>query len=201
MGRIPKIESDVLMDFYRRLVASGRDRASRRSYDKNWKLYFKTNGYNWISFTPEEAPCFNSDGDRIPQTKNGVVSFASEVDRDLCFVMLNGKIAFCYWAAVGDDFDVTGDVLQCIPRDWNTASKCRLSELLDVVEDLQHACVNAVQFKRNAGRNVGTFNLSKCRHVTDISDRILCECLGNSSVWDELEVFYLQFVKTRELDS
>ena len=201
MGRIPKIESDILMDFYRRLVASGRGSMNRRRYDENWSLYFKTNGYNWISFTPEEAPCFNLEGDRITHTKNRIANFATEVDRDLCFLMLNGKIAFLFWAAIGDDFNVTGDVLQCVPRDWRTACGRRLPELLDVANDLRHACENAVQYKRNAGRDVGTYNLSKCRHVTDVSDQIFCECLGDSAVWHELELFYSQFVKTSELDS
>lgn len=184
------------MDFYQRLVATGRGADDRGDADERWKLYYKTNGYNWISFTPEEAPCFDSSGTRIPHTKNSIVRFPSKRARDLSFLMLNGKIAFCFWAAVGDDFDVTGDVLRCVPRAWDIQGGERLDQLMEIVDDLRYACSRAVQYKLNAGRKVGTFNLSKCRHVTDVSDQILCAYFGDSSVWEEIELFYAQFVKT-----
>lgn len=185
------------MEFYQRLVTAGRGTDIRHDTDERWKLYYKTNGYNWISFTPDEAPCFDSNGIRIPHTKNSVVYFPSKLDRDLSFLMLNGKIAFCFWAAIGDDFDVTGDVLRCLPGAWDIGSAERLDQLMEMVADLRSACSRAIQYKRNAGRNVGTFNLSKCRHVTDLSDQVICAHFGDSLVWDEIELFYAQIVKAK----
>jgi hypothetical protein len=54
----------------------------------------------------------------------------------------------------------------------------------------------AIQYKVNAGRRVGNYNLAKCRHVTDKSDSIIAKALGLSSVLDDVELYYAQTVKT-----
>ena len=62
--------------------------------------------------------------------------------------------------------------------------------------DLEIAMAQAVSFKLNAGKKVGNYNLAKCRHVTDISDRIFLEALGLPDVWQDIELLYAQVVKT-----
>jgi hypothetical protein len=67
---------------------------------------------------------------------------------------------------------------------------------LPLVRPLEAAMRRALSFKRNAGRRVGTYNLAKCREVTDRSDGILAAHLGVADVWDEVELLYRQTVKT-----
>ena len=54
----------------------------------------------------------------------------------------------------------------------------------------------AVQFKQNAGKRVGNYNLAKCRNITDVSDRLFCEALEISDVWEDIELYYVQTVRT-----
>jgi hypothetical protein len=53
-----------------------------------------------------------------------------------------------------------------------------------------------VQFKVNAGRRVGNYNLAKCRDVTDESDRIFAEFLDFREAWEDIELYYTQTMKT-----
>jgi len=43
---------------------------------------------------------------------------------------------------------------------------------------------------------VGSFNLARCRHWTDQSDRIFAELLGLDGAWPEIEAFCARAVKT-----
>ena len=54
----------------------------------------------------------------------------------------------------------------------------------------------ALCFKHNAGKRVGSYNLARCRHVTDQSDRLLAPLMGLESVWEEIQLLYSQTVKT-----
>ena len=58
------------------------------------------------------------------------------------------------------------------------------------------AMTNAVQFKLNAGRRVGNYNLVKCRHVTDQVDALFSEALGIAAGWDDAELYCAQVVRT-----
>ena len=79
-----------------------------------------------------------------------------------------------------------------------TASR---SKLLTLVPILEKAMEQATQFKLNAGRRVGNYNLAKCRNVTDKSDHIFSEALGLLSVWDDIELYCTQVVKTDFCDN
>ena len=55
---------------------------------------------------------------------------------------------------------------------------------------------NALQFKRNAGKVIGNYNLARCREITDASDRIFCETLGIGDIQEDIELYYVQTVRT-----
>ena len=53
-----------------------------------------------------------------------------------------------------------------------------------------------VVFKLNAGKNIGNYNLARCRHVTDRIDKVWLEALGLSDLWEEIELEYSLVVRT-----
>ena len=55
---------------------------------------------------------------------------------------------------------------------------------------------DAVQFKRNAGKRVGNYNLARCRSITDVSDRLFLDALDAGDLWEEIELYYAQTVRT-----
>jgi len=65
-----------------------------------------------------------------------------------------------------------------------------------LVPELEDAMSANVQFKLNAGKKVGNFNLARCRDVTDRSDRLIASAIGFDRMWDDVEFYYSQTVRT-----
>lgn len=55
---------------------------------------------------------------------------------------------------------------------------------------------NNIQFESNAGKCVDTYNLAKCRDVTEFSDKTFCRSLGLSDIWEEFELYIAQTANT-----
>jgi len=197
-GRIPKLNTQGLIDAFEKQLGPSaptlESSLSRRATP--YALNFKKTAYNWLSFTHEEAPCFAANGRRIPQTKYGAIYFQSDEVREIAFLLLNGKIEFTFWVAIGDDFDVTKWMFADLPISLAQLPAIVCKQLLDIVPDLKAAVEDAVQYKLNAGKRVGNYNLAKCRPVTDKSDVLLARAFGLDHVWDDIELLYVQTVKT-----
>jgi len=163
-------------------------------------LHFKKSAYNWLNFCRELPPCYDRSGALIPHTKFGTVAFASREERDLAFLLLNGKWEFAYWYMIGDDFDVTIGMFEGLPAPFLRLSAAQRREALEIAEELEIAMRDAISFKLNAGKRVGNFNLARCRHVTDRSDRLFGEAFGWTDAWPEIELLYTQAVKTSYAD-
>jgi hypothetical protein len=197
-GRIPKLNTQGLIDaFEQRLgpsVPTVESSLSRRA--TAYQLNFKKTAYNWLSFTHEEAPSFAPNGRRVPQTKYGAIYFQSNEEREIAFLLLNGKLEFSFWVAIGDDFDVTKWMFGDLPVSLAHIQATDRKQLIGVVPELKAAVEEAVQYKLNAGKRVGNYNLAKCRPVTDKSDALLARVFGFDHVWDDIELLYVQTVKT-----
>jgi len=197
-GRIPKLNTPALISAFEQLLRPGartvESSLSRRATAN--QLNFKKTAYNWLSFTHEEAPCFDNRGKRVPQTKYGSVFFDNAEKRDLSFFLLNGKLEFAFWVAVGDDFDVTKWMFADLPIDISGIPANARIALLALLPEMKATVEEAVQYKLNAGKRVGNYNLAKCREITDRSDAILASAFGLDLVWDDIELLYTQIVKT-----
>ena len=197
-NRIPKLNTQALIDaFEEKFAASTQTVETSLSRRTNaYSLHFKKSAYNWLSFTHEEAPCFDATGGRIPQTQFGTIYFANADERDLAFLLLNGKLQLCYWIAIGDDFHLTKAMFADLPLALTHLDAEKRKELSAMVPDLKSAVEDAVQYKLNAGKRVGNYNLAKCRSITDKSDLIFAQAFGVDYAWDDVELLYAQIVKT-----
>jgi len=196
-GRIPKLNTARLSAAFERALMTVRRTlgfAMSPSASKN-VLYFKKTAYNWLNFCRKLPPCFA--GTRsVPHTKFGEVFFTDAATCQLALLLCNGKLMLTFWFAIGDDFDVTRWNFADFPIDFGALSEPQRKELLAIVPKLEKAMEDAVQFKLNAGRRVGNYNLAKCRHVTDESDRTLARVLDLTDAWEDIELYYVQTVKT-----
>jgi hypothetical protein len=93
-------------------------------------------------------------------------------------LLLNGKIEFSFWVAIGDDFDVTKWMFADLPIALTQLPSTDRKQLLGMVPELKAAVEEAVQYKLNAGKRVGNYNLAKCRPITDKSDALLARAFG-----------------------
>ena len=158
-------------------------------------LHFKKTAYNWLNFCRNLPPCYDGDT-RVVHTQFGDISFRTAEERDLGMLLCNGKLMFVFWATVCDDFHVTHWSFEDFPIDLDSVPTSLKRTLIALLAEMEEAMNQATQFKLNAGKNIGNYNLAKCRHVTDKADLLFCEAIGLASVWEEIELYCAQVVKT-----
>jgi hypothetical protein len=164
--------------------------------DDHIPLYFKKTGYNWLSFSREPPPALDAERRQVAQSQVDVLWFESEDDRDLAMLLLNGKWAFALWRMLGDDFHVTASVMNAFPLNPKDIEGDYRQDLVNLADELDSLMKDSVSFKLNAGINVGTYNLARCRAITDRSDAIFGEILSMGSVWSDVELMYAETVLT-----
>jgi hypothetical protein len=198
-GRIPKLGTQYLIDRFEELLTTATTSAVSQSLQTTpspHALYYKKSAYNWLSFGRSEAPCFDSGGHSIAQTKYGTIYLRTAEEAAAALLLLNGKLQFAFWVAIGDDFDVTRWMFDELPIDL-TALSTKLGTSLGVEADqLWQAMQAATSYKLNAGKRVGNFNLSQLRQLTDVSDMKIMHALNLSDVWQDVELLYGQTVRT-----
>jgi hypothetical protein len=195
--RIPKLNTPALaLAFEHALRTSTRtlDFATSPRATKH-VLHFKKSAYNWLNFCREMPPCYEGNR-RVEHTKFGEIYFSDMTTCELALLLSNGKLMVIYWFAIGDDFDVTRWNFADFPADFSKLSEQQRTKLLAIAPQLEKAMEAAIQYKLNAGRRVGNYNLAKCRDVTDQSDLILAEVLGFAGIWEDIELYYAQTMKT-----
>lgn len=201
-GLVPKVHTPGLISLFEgaRRTRTPTIETMTRSSATAHSLYFKKSAYNWLNFCVDMPPCYDRNGALIPHTEFGQVHFNSREERDLAFLLLNGKWQFANWYMVGDDFHVTIGMFEGLPMAISRLSPQQRRTALALVPELNRAMEQAISFKLNAGKRVGNYNLARCRHVTDISDRIFGEAFGWMDAWPEIELLYAQAVKTTYAD-
>lgn len=196
-GRIPKLNTQRLTDAFERLLEGGRATldAATSSRATRHVLHFKKTAYNWLNFCRDLPPCYEG-ARRVEHTEFGDICFPERQTLDLAMLLANGKWMFAYWCAIADDFHVTRWNFADFPADITRLDATYRESLLAHVAVLEQAMVEATQFKLNAGRRVGNYNLAKCRHVTDKTDTIFAQALGVADALDDVELYCVQVVKT-----
>ena len=187
-GRVPKLGDAGLIAAFERLLTSDRRRIKHALSIRGRELHFKQTAYNWLNFCPEQPPCYDKHGGEIPQSKFGTVQIENEAEWAAAFCALNSKHNLVFWAAVGDDFDVTKWNFESIPLP--------AGDYAAEAAALWPAMQKAVSFKRNAGKRVGNWNLMRCRAETDRTDARLLTDYGTAPHADALELHHSLLVRT-----
>ena len=125
-----------------------------------------------------------------------MVYFSNELQRDLALLLLNGKIAFAYWVAIGDDFHLTKGNFEKIPLALRNISDKDVILLKMLIHPMKEALDNSITYMTMHGKSLGNFNLTKCRHITDKSDDIFARAFGFNKVWDDVELLFSQMVRS-----
>jgi len=195
---IPMFNSDTLSVFFEN--ANGKKLAEYVVSQSNHKLYFKQSAYNWIAISSEPAPCYDKKDKQIPQSKVNDFFLISKESAIMTLLRLNGKLLFSQWLTYGDEFDVTKNDLLSAKVSFHLLSEDDRNQLLELYKQFSNEISDTVQFKLNAGKNVGTFNTSKLWHITDKSDMIFLKylCDNPDEVFEAVENHISQTIKTKE---
>ena len=194
---IPKLNTSKLINSFELIFAEqGVLQNSLLSRKSSYRLHFMQTAYNWLNYSIDMPPCYIAKR-IVPHTTIGTLYFADSETRDIAMLFANGKLMLIFWFAIGDDFHVTKKnfsefsiSLQKIPSEMK-------KDLLSIHKNLTQFLPKTVQYKLNAGRNIGNYNLSKCRQITDQSDILFAEYLGITDVLEDIELYYSQTIKSQ----
>ena len=196
-GLVPKIgNARVLQGFEALLSGNYRLGTEFLTLNNGLPLHFKQTAYNWLTFCIDQPPVLTPDGTALPQTQYGTVRFLDEENRDLSLLLTNGLLMFMWWIAIGDDFHLTQKGFASAPFGPKQLTKRQQLRLLRTVPKLTTAMSENVVFKLNAGKNIGNYNLTRCRHITNEADKIWLKALGLNDLWDDIELEHLLVVRT-----
>ena len=156
--------------------------SSRRS---NFGIGFKKIALYYVVTYLTEPPSWNLEGVQIPQTATGELTFDGEESRQLAFLITAGRLGVLWWGQYGDDFNLTGGLLYDIPIDPAKIIKNR-KKLLSLAKKLEkEQAKNPLVTKYNQNW-MGNYDMSRCRSVTDESDKLILEEFGLLDYWPEI---------------
>ena len=195
---IPKVGNPQLLTAFESLLSQGTYRLKNEFSPtrQGHPLHFKQSAYNWLTLCVEQPPAYDKAKKRIPQTMYGAVRFRESEGRDLATLLTNGKLNFLWWAAIGDDFHLTKANVASSPIGLTSLAKGHRESLTALLPELASAMDANLVFKLNAGKNIGNYNLAKCRHVTDKADKVWLEAAGLSNLWEDIELEHSLIVRT-----
>ncbi len=160
------------------------------------ELHFSKTGYNWLTFCVDQPSVTDGDGKILEQTGYDTVRFSDRATRDTALVLLNGRMLFLWWIAVGDSFHLTKGNFHEGPLGPQQLSPRQQRTITSLLPALRTMMEENIIYNVNAGRRIGNYNLARCRDVTDYADKILLDALGVGNLWDDIELEYSHVVRT-----
>lgn len=160
------------------------------------ELHFSKLGYNWLTFCVDKPPVTDQNGKCIEQTQYGTVRFADPELRDAAMVLLNGRLLFLWWIAVGDSFHLTKGNFHEAPIGPKQLSPLNQQVVMQLHPTLSAVMEENTIFNKMAGKQIGNYNLAMCRDITDRADQALLDAIDHPDLWDDIELEYSLVVRT-----
>ncbi len=180
----PRTGTTSLSKLYQELVKS-RENLGSSIVRHGEGLGFKQTALYYLSIFVDDPPSWTMTGKRTPQTKIGRLHFGTERERDIAFVLLAGRLGVWWWGATGDDFDVTSGLLGSFPVSIQQVNPVA-TKLLKLSQQLRREQVKHPLVTKYAGKEMGNYDMSRCRHITDTSDQLILEALGLDHFWPDV---------------
>jgi hypothetical protein len=189
----PRLGSAKLVELYSSLKGSpGILGLDTRKHGAS--LGFKQTALYYLSVFVDEPPAWLPNGDRTAQTKVGWLQFESESERGLAAVLLAGRLATWWWAVTGDDFDVTAQLLKSFPVSVGALKPVK-RELGQLAAELRAEQPKHPIVTLYAHKEMGNYDMLRCRHITDRADLLVLETLGLEKYWPEILAADARFLR------
>jgi hypothetical protein len=187
-----RLPSEGLGVILQKLAAgnSGSVGAQERTRVRSASVGFKGATLYWLSVFLDDPPAYTRDGDIVAQSNIKRLWVADERSALLVLAVLSSKLAFVWWWATGDDFNVTSGVLKNTPVDPGRLSTEAQDVLLAAAKELIADFPNHLAFTPYAGKFMGNVVLSEMRDITDRVDHALAKEFGYFDLLPDLELAY-----------
>ena len=151
------------------------------------ELGFKQTALYYLSIFIDEPPAWTPDGARTEQTEVGWLRFENETHRNVAWMLLSGRLGVWWWAATGDDFHVTASLLTSFPIAPDQVEDVWPS-LVELAKELRAEQQKHPLVTMYAGKEMGNYDMSRCRHITDRADKLVLATLGFAETWSQVMV-------------
>lgn len=166
---IPMLEDNRLQAIYENQRGTSLELLRDKMNGKD--LYYKKVAYNFLSISQVKPEAYNLDRQLVPQTMLGTIKIQSQF-YPYILLLCCGRIYFSKWLAYGDDFHLTSNEILNFTFPFDSLTDKDKEKLKTLYDELVQRMPSTIQFKLNAGNNVGTFNTAKLWDITNQSDRI-----------------------------
>ena len=167
-----------------------------KTLGKMHPLFYKAVAYNKISAFIEPPPVEDSDGNPAQTSMLKVMWFNSEDTRDIALTLFVSRWMFAWWAMYGDDNHVTQENLLSFPINVSDISALDKKTLLSLAKKLHKQMTLNVNWKKNAGLKIGSWDMSSSKELLGEIDKAWAEILKLSSHLEELQYQFFSTVKT-----
>lgn len=180
----PRLGSERLSGLRKSLHALGGvvELSTRRS---GFAVGFKDIALYYLSVFMDDPPCWTMKGKRAPQPSVSYMYFATEDDQSLAYVLLSGRLMSWWWGSTGDDFHLTKGLLESLPIGLSSL-RDKSKELQKLAKKLRLEQPKHPLVTKYAGKEMGNYDMSRCRHITDQADRLILEHLGLGEYWPDI---------------
>jgi hypothetical protein len=192
----PRPGSQHMAQMLQRLLTRG-GAIGKHTVRSGHEVGFKKIALYYLSVYVNEPPAWDMQGNRVPHTATGSLAFSTVTNRDLAFVVLAGRLGFWWWSTVGDDFNVTAQMFESFPVSIDELQPIK-TDLVRIAQQLKREQLLHPLVTKKAGKWNGNFDMSRCRHITDKSDRMILAQLGLSDYWTHLLLSDSELVKSTD---
>jgi hypothetical protein len=123
-------------------------------------------------------------------------AFKSMDDRDAAYALLSSRIAWLWWQAIGDDYNVTSWFLSELPGiNLQLRAGPTLAEVGRKTREYVEANQQLIEYRPRLGHLIGNLDT---RSLSFLLDRAILELfaeLGVANRWDVLEASYWRAMK------
>jgi hypothetical protein len=166
-----------VVDLFSALLATG-NRLGNSAIRSGNSIGFKSTALYYLSVYENEPPAYDSNLCPIDQPKVGSLSFSEPRVARIAAAVLAGRLAFAWWAAKGDDFDVTSGVLKSFPVDVANLPDDRQAQIAELAEKLLGALPSSLMYTLYSKKWLGNYDMKMMRPITDQIDEIVLRSFG-----------------------
>lgn len=176
---LPRLGGDPQREILARLGARAAARAASSPRPDAAAIGYSQSARNFVSVFLDDPPSFEAATlEPVRTTKIARVQVPTPEVAEAALAALSGDLFFWYWLTRGDGFDVTSWLV----RDFLAAlwglSPPHLAALARIGRWLWTHRMEALVFKKNAGRFVGNYHWRKLGSAVKLADRTLALGLG-----------------------
>lgn len=83
-----------------------------------------------------------------------------------------------------------------MPFEFSRLSTTSKQSLLEVANEVEGEISKSIVFMTMHGKSLGNFNATLLCSITEKSDRIFAEAFGLADIWNEVELFHSQIIRS-----